>query len=175
MDLGQPQAWDQQEGEPTQWFVRFELYRLAGPSRSLLHFYSAERIKAGKGAAQTISGAWQKQVTLWRWKERAEAWDQVQLAELRETGEQAFRRQLELHRQRSLRVAKNAMDTAEKLLEKTTSRLLAIKPSQIPVKSIPAYLRAAASVAEASLNAEAQALSVEELLRELDGNLDHGA
>ena len=41
------EPWEQQPGEPNLWYARFERYRLAGPSRSLLSNLNAERQQRG--------------------------------------------------------------------------------------------------------------------------------
>ena len=47
-------------------------------------------------------------------------------------------------------------------------RLRTIRPEDLPVNQLPGYLRAAAALAQAALEAEAQALGVKELERILD-------
>jgi hypothetical protein len=54
----------------------FERYRLAGPSRSLLHTVNAERAEKGKKRKTKVPGAWNQAFARWRWRQRAEAWDE---------------------------------------------------------------------------------------------------
>src|SRR5256885_844971 len=70
--------WSRMPREPMIWFARFERFRLAGPRRSLLRAYNAERDTARKGA--TIPGAWHQAAERWCWRDRAEGWDAAQLA-----------------------------------------------------------------------------------------------
>jgi len=70
-----PEPWEQQPGEPNRWYARFERFRLAGPSRSLLGAVKAEREQVGKRSTRSVPQAWAKAAQLWRWRERAEAWD----------------------------------------------------------------------------------------------------
>lgn len=67
--------WDRQEGEPVNWFERFESYRKMGPQRTLLGCVNKERQNR---ATSNIPGAWRDAAEKWRWKARAEAWDAEQ-------------------------------------------------------------------------------------------------
>ena len=59
-----------------------------------------------------------------------------------------------------------------RLLAKTAARLQALEVNDITPALLSGYLRAAAAVAEAALNGEAQALAVDQLVRQLDENSD---
>jgi uncharacterized membrane protein len=72
----QLEPWDRQAGEPNLWYARFERYRLAGPSRSLLGTVNAEKGQKGTKRQDWIPGAWSRAAGCWRWRERAEAWDE---------------------------------------------------------------------------------------------------
>jgi hypothetical protein len=82
-DLMQSEPWEQQAGEPNRWFARFEFFRLAGPTRSLLGSVNAERLSRAANKSRSIPQAWAKNAKSWRWRERAEAWDQAQRQEAR--------------------------------------------------------------------------------------------
>lgn len=74
-------VWELQPGEPNLWFSRFELFRLAGPRRSLRSIYNGERVagrvggKAPQSPVDHAPAAWDNAALKWRWRERAEAWD----------------------------------------------------------------------------------------------------
>jgi hypothetical protein len=70
------EPWDRQPGEPNLWYSRFECYRLAGPSRSLLGTLNHERATKGLPKKARVPGAWNRALEHWRWRERAEAWDE---------------------------------------------------------------------------------------------------
>jgi hypothetical protein len=70
-----PESWEQQPGEPARWYARFERFRLAGPSRSLLGAVNGERQQGNKRPTRSVPQAWAKAAQQWRWRERAEAWD----------------------------------------------------------------------------------------------------
>jgi hypothetical protein len=76
--MPQTEAWERQAGEPNRWFARFERYRLAGPSRSLLGTVHAELAEKGDKRQTKVPGAWSRAAADWRWRQRAEAWDEQQ-------------------------------------------------------------------------------------------------
>jgi hypothetical protein len=69
------EPWEQQPGEPSRWYARFEHFRLAGSSRSLLGAVNTEHQQTGKRSTRSVPQAWAKAAQQWRWRERAEAWD----------------------------------------------------------------------------------------------------
>lgn len=162
--------WDRQPAEPTDWFSRFEAYRLAGPGRTLSAVYDAAQ-KSPKKPGQ-VSGAWKDAAEKWRWHERAEAWDMHLIERRRADDEIAYRKQLERHRDNALKLGQVSLNNAVRILALLDTRLQGMEAKDIPLKQIAGLARAAAFVAEAALNGEAQALAVDELLRELDGK--HG-
>src|SRR6516165_7624450 len=81
----QPAPWERQPGEPNRWFSRFECYRLAGPGRSLQGAVNAEKAQEGKKRHVNIPGAWSRAAIRWRWRQRAEAWDEHERQKARET------------------------------------------------------------------------------------------
>jgi len=78
-----PLAWEQQAGEPNRWYARFERFRLAGPNRSLLSTLNAERQQRGAKKGKSLPQAWARSVHQWRWRERAQAWDEYQRRQAR--------------------------------------------------------------------------------------------
>lgn len=86
--------WDRQEGEPGNWFDRFERFRRMGPQRSLLAAAAAEANERQKKFPGHASGAWRDAAERWRWKARAAAWDaeQTRLAREEEADSLAQRR-----------------------------------------------------------------------------------
>ncbi len=73
-----PPPWERQPSEPTRWYARFELYRLAGPSRSVLGAVNADRQQRGRPKSRSIPQAWAKNAQQWHWRHRADAWDASQ-------------------------------------------------------------------------------------------------
>jgi hypothetical protein len=107
-DLSQLEPWEQQPGEPNRWYARFECYRLAGPSRSLLGAVNALRLPRGLTKSRSIPQAWAKNAKEWRWRERAEAWDLRQRQEARA----AHLQEVEEMNRRHLQEAKALQSTA---------------------------------------------------------------
>jgi len=78
--------WDRLPNEPSIWFYRFDRYRLLGPERTMARAYTIyrreRRMRAGKpvdmGRRWSAPPPWWQNWRLWRWKERAEAWDEYQ-------------------------------------------------------------------------------------------------
>jgi predicted Fe-S protein YdhL (DUF1289 family) len=82
-DVSEPDSWEQQLGEPNRWFARFESFRLAGPSRSLLGSVNADRLVRGCHRSRSVPQAWAKNAKRWQWRERAQVWDHAQRLEAR--------------------------------------------------------------------------------------------
>ena len=73
-------AWDREDGEPALWFGRFDkFYRPLGSERSLDAAYRVylDSSKKGQSAAERPPNSWFNNAKAWRWKERAEAWDET--------------------------------------------------------------------------------------------------
>jgi hypothetical protein len=79
----QDHLWEQQPGEPNRWYARFELYRLAGPTRSLLGTVNAQREQRGANRTRSVPQAWATNAKRWCWRERAEVWDAFQRRQTR--------------------------------------------------------------------------------------------
>lgn len=69
------QPWERLPEENNRWYQRFDAFKLLGPGRTLIAIYNRERVAAGRNESAEVSGAWRKKVRLYRWVERAEAWD----------------------------------------------------------------------------------------------------
>lgn len=93
--------WDRLPGEPQLWYDRFEtFFRPAGSGRSLLGALNAWRASVGKPPSpRSINQAWTKAATNWRWRERAEAWDQWLIDQRRAAEEEAILHMLERQRE----------------------------------------------------------------------------
>jgi len=83
--------WQRQKNEPARWFLRYRIYQGLGAKRSLRATIAAEQdqdqaakgderqraegAKRGHLSNVSVPGAWSRAAKLWRWQERAEAWD----------------------------------------------------------------------------------------------------
>ena len=97
--ISQPSPWEPQPGEPNRWYARFESFRLAGPNRSLLATVNAERQQRRGRKSKSIPQAWAKNAHKWRWRERAEEWDEYQRQEQRASHAQEILDMNHRHRQ----------------------------------------------------------------------------
>lgn len=165
--------WERQPGEPLKQFGWFEAYRLAGPSRTVLGVYR-QQDPARLGKAQSPSGTWNQAFHVWRWQERAEAFDLFVMDQRKAEREQEYIKELEEHRERSKNIAIAHIELAQTLLEKMTERIKGIEWSEIDVKQIPAFIRAMIDLSERALNAEGHALGLEELLGTMSNEQSNG-
>jgi hypothetical protein len=70
------QTWDRIQEEPNLWYQRFESFRLLGPGRSILAVFNQWRLAKSRKVARNFPKSWRRAADLWRWRERAEAWDE---------------------------------------------------------------------------------------------------
>ena len=68
------------------------------------------------------------------------------------------------HLERQRRIATANLSLAESMIAAAARRLATVNVDEIDVKHLPAFIRAAAAVADAGTNAEAQALAVDRLV-----------
>lgn len=84
--MSDEQPWERMEGEPNNWYARFMLYLQAGPSRTLLGTINAEQVQKGAKKFTSISQSWSDAAKRWKWKERAEAYDEHRRREVFTSG-----------------------------------------------------------------------------------------
>ena len=113
--MSQPEPWERQPGEPNRWYARFERYRLAGPSRSLLGTVSAEKAEQGQKIPNGIPGAWSRAAGQWRWRERAEAWDEQERRRARQARAQEVEEMNHRHIQESQALQNKALQRLKTL------------------------------------------------------------
>ncbi len=66
--------WERLPGEPARWYRRFVLYRDLGPQRTLAEAHAAAA-RAERLAQPRLPARWTQIAGVWRWHERAQAWD----------------------------------------------------------------------------------------------------
>lgn len=76
------QAWERRDEEPNLWYDRFVSYLQMGPSRSLLGAANLEQVQKSSNPFNGTPGAWLDAFKQWKWKERAEAWDEYRRKEV---------------------------------------------------------------------------------------------
>jgi hypothetical protein len=138
--LTPPEPWEQQPGEPNRWYARFECFRLVGPSRSLLGTLNAERQQRGASKSRSIPQSWALNARRWRWRERAEAWDERQRQEARA----AHAREVEEMNRRHLQEAKA-------LQGKAVQRLKALDQEQLTPADVVRFVTEAAKLERTAL------------------------
>lgn len=166
-DATTSRAWDRQPDEPNNWYARFERFRLAGPNRSVLAVYNAERKAAGKSGAKSNPRPWDDAARAWRWRERAEDFDESERARRRSDDEARYRQELEEHRTHCRTLAAAELTMAAKLLTLVEKRLGTLKADELAAANLPNCLRAIAAITEAGLSAESQTLAVDHVMRQL--------
>lgn len=122
--------WEQAEGEPTLWYLRFDDYRSLPPQRRSLRAAwerSKEREEVGCG---WDAGRWRSASELFRWKERGDAWDVECRNRIREE---------ELERYEAIR--KRHLAVLDLYLSKVEARLETLDPSMMSPKDVNAALR----------------------------------
>ncbi len=160
-------------GEPARWFSRLQFFVAAGPGRSVRSAYLADRLhKAPKGPVPAHAPAsWKIAAEQWKWRDRAAAWDEVQAERRRKASADALRAEIERHRRNGIQLDQAAFGTAIQVLSLVKKRLDKLTPTEIDTLDlalVPAFVRAAAALALAHLNAEAVALGTADLLTALE-------
>jgi hypothetical protein len=67
--------WERLPDESMKWFCRFEVFRLAGPNRSLLGVYNTEQDRNSQKKTYNVPGSWRDAAIKYHWHQRAEAYD----------------------------------------------------------------------------------------------------
>ena len=163
--MAQPEIWIQQEGETPKAYEAFCAYRDMGADRSLLKVH---RQRVGNEKATSVPGFITNLSDANDWLSRARAYDAYLELTARKGREEAHTAEIAAYRERCRKAAIQTGEMALQVLLKAGQRLQTLAPGEIEPQVLPAYLRAAASVMEASLNAEAEAVGVRALEAILD-------
>lgn len=175
--------WDRQDAEPMRAYDAFCAYRDLGVSRSIdraYRLYQRGREVASEGLEvatkrKRATGRWGIWASQWDWKDRAERYDSHLESERRKVKENEHFDQLRSHLDRQRTVAIALTGTALRMLQLVQDELrnqpnpdiAAGRHTLVPTK-IPAFARTAALMARIALEAEGDALGIEQML----GNLD---
>lgn len=76
------EPWDQQPNEPNEWYYRFRLFVMLGPSRSINKAYLDWAGELGEEVPDDLQGPpaqWRKEARQYNWESRAAAFDKYQL------------------------------------------------------------------------------------------------
>ncbi|HEU0298874.1 MAG TPA: hypothetical protein VFR37_05450 [Longimicrobium sp.] len=184
-------AWDRLQGETSRAFAAFEVYRELGPTRSMSAAVAAYRAKYGKApkgreksrrreqggnggetGARKIPSHWEVWAAQYTWRDRAAKWDAAQVLEERRRAEDAHKAKVDAYLNRQQRLAAAATEATIGMLgmiNRTLKQMTSREEMMLPAKQLPQFVRAAAAISETTTNAEAQAIGVEQLLRDLEG------
>jgi len=135
-----PQPWEQQPEEPNRWYARFERFRLAGPSRSLLGIVNAERQQRGVRKGKSIPQAWAKNVHKWQWRQRAAAWDEWERQQARAA-----------HAQQIQEMNRRHLQEAQALQSKAIQRLKSLDQEQLSPAEVLRFCTEAAKLERTTL------------------------
>lgn len=156
--------WDRQDEETQKAYDAFCVYRDLKPRSVDKAFQKAQN------STKTAPSHWMHWAVDQDWKRRAEAYDAHLELLARQRREADHLQELDAYRNRQKQLAAANIHGAINLLRKSNERLEQLDAAEIDVKNLPQFFRAAAAVAEAATNSEAQALAVEELLKALNGS-----
>jgi hypothetical protein len=152
--------WEMQEGESAQAFEAFAIYRDMRADRSL------SRVGQKLGKSGGLIERWSSENS---WQERVLAYDQYLDRREREEREKAHLVAIADYRDRQRKLSASATEAAILLLQKANARMRDLGESEeIPIASLPAFVRGAVAAAQVASSAEAEALGIDDLLRELD-------
>jgi hypothetical protein len=128
--LSEP-IWEQGEHEPALWFQRFMSFLQMSKKRTVLGVYKKERLvalnveadnyeqeKARIGKIKCPPGAWSEASNLYKWRKRAEAFDDHQLLEDQEHWKERHRKDREQEHQRGSELMQRAKEMLSYALAK---------------------------------------------------------
>ena len=123
----------------------------------------------GSDTTKRAPSTWRGWHSLYRWRERADAYDRWQTEQTRATAESEHRKLIEDHSKRSLELAKSMFGASVKALAMAARRLESMKPDDLDPKSVAAMLRAAAALGQTAIDTEQQALGIDALVGAMSG------
>lgn len=136
-------------------------------ARRLVDGFTWQAIADEAGVNLRTAKAW---ATWPEFQELVETVKAQRVEELERITKEERKKSLKDFRERQRKLGAALTNASIALVKKASDRLANIDPTSIPAPSLPAFFRAAASVAEAGSNAEAQANAVNEILKYLDAN-----
>jgi hypothetical protein len=156
--------WERWPNESAKAFAAFCAYRDLGPNRSLV---SAYRLQKGCERA-TISGCWSRWRKKYHWKDRAQAFDQERVVQLREAKRQVDLQLMGLRLQRQTKVYSAYAGLADQLLHRVAETL----PGLTLVDEVTPQANGGKTVKRG--NSPANLARLLQQLRELESCLEHG-
>jgi len=161
-------SWEQRDGESTQAYLAFIVYRDMRSERSIAAAYRAAR--GQQNGNKRATGQFTEWSQKFEWKTRAEAYDAYLERKVREKLEAdtvvGYERDLAAYFDRQKKLSAAAGNAAIGLLTKASEGLKTLDAKAMKPAELAALFRAAAAVASAASDAEAIALGVDDLLKE---------
>ena len=163
------QPWDRRADESAQAYCAFVTYRDLRSDRSIDAAYRA--VTGPQKGTKRASGRFKEWSQTHDWLKRAEAYDAYRERQLRSDHEAAtsanYDKDLAAYFDRQKKLSAAAGNAAIGLLSKATTGLQALDTSKLKPMELAALFRAAASVASAASDAEAIALGVDDLMKDM--------
>jgi len=111
--MSEMMPWLKMNGEPNIWYERFSIFRRMGHTRSIIGALNKELATKGEEKQGSIPGAWSKASKRWKWKERAEAWDDHQRA----VDEARWLKRRDELKQKEWELSEKLIDKAQQMLQ----------------------------------------------------------
>ncbi len=150
---------DPLENETAKAYAAFCVYRDMGSNRSIDTAYRENTSKVGRA-----NKVWVDWSVKYGWVERAKQYDAYLANKARELREVEHLADLNEYRTQLAQSSKAALATGQKALKLSMERMNAMTAKDIPVKSLPAFVRAANDTIEKAVDGWGMALSVDELI-----------
>lgn len=163
------ELWDQRSDESAQAYCGFVAYRDLRSNRSIDHAYRA--VRGQQNSNKRASGQFTEWAQKYEWKRRAEAYDAYLERMIRDKLEAetlgAYEKDLAAYFDRQKKLSAAAGNAAIGLLTKASEGLRSLNADTMKPLELAAIFRAAAAVASAASDAEAVALGVNDLLKDM--------
>lgn len=123
----------------------------------------------GSDTTKRAPSTWRGWHSLYRWRERAEAYDRWINETARRQKEDDHRQLIEDHSKRSLQLARSMFATSVRALALAAKRLESMEASDLDPKACAAMLRSAAALGRSAIETEQEALGIETLVGAMSG------
>lgn len=132
----------------------------------------SERLGKAQEKPSNTPSSWRKASKDFNWGERAAGWD-AHLRRQHSLEKQNIRQQeMEDARKRAKTMASATLATMTKLLTTVNNQIDKLEKGDIPVKSIPSFVRAIAAAINISIEVEAHALDLREISEQLEDAME---
>jgi hypothetical protein len=169
--------WDQRADESAQAYCAFVAYRDLRSERSIDRAYRA--VRGQQNGNKRATGQFTEWSQRYEWKQRAEAYDAYLehkfRSEQEESASKAYWNDLGAYFDRQKKLSAAAGNVAIALLTKAGEGLKRLDASHLKPLELASICRAAAAIAAAASDAEAVALGVDDLLKDIASRAGDGS